>query len=385
MCGSSKSNAPIVLLYPEGEEYLKKMVFQDLKYTVFDPRHDTVYSIGTVFRSLIKCIRRDRKLFFRSIKSRRDLRMFLRRVRARLIADQLRKLDPRVVITWIDNSNILHRISEVYEDVPFIAIQNGGRHLWCATEALPDPDLKYHLDEYYCFGQYVEDLFERHGHNIKRYVHSGSLLAGYFYGSYLPSRLRAEPEYDLCLIAQWSKGLLRLDAVPQRWRRLERALNVLTEFVGRYVSENRISVCVPLRSDDPAERDFYYKYLGDNCIFYEFDSAAGSSYKATAVSNLIMATNSTLATEAFGAGLKVLFVNPFGEDWLQPTDNMGPWYLSEPDYKAFAERVDTLLNQNIEDYRNVAGSEMKRSMAYHPERPAHKVIRDRLLQITGDY
>lgn len=384
MCKSVKSKASIILFHPEGEEYLKKMVFQDLEYTVFDPRRDTVYSIGTVFKSLIKCISRDRKLFFRSIKSRCDLRMFLRRVRAQLMADQLRKLDPRVVVTWTDNSTLFHKICEIYEEVPFIAIQNGGRHLWCATEALPDPDLKYHIDEYYCFGQYVEDLFERHRHDIKRYVHCGSLLAGYFYGSYLTSNLRADPEYDLCLVAQWKRRLLRLDAIPPRWVRLERAINILTEFVARYVSENWISVCVPLRTDDPAERDFYHKYLGDNCIFQESDRAAGSSYKATAVSNLIVAINSTLATEAFGSGLKVLFVNPLGEDWLQPTDNVGPWYLSEPDYETFAERVDTLLNQSIEDYRKVAGSEMKRSMLYNPDRPAHEVIRDRLLQIIGN-
>ena len=382
-CKASSSKAAIVLFDPKSEEYLKEMVLQDLEYIVFDPKHDTVYSTGTVFRSLIKCIIRDRKLFFRSIKSRRNLKMLLRRVRAQLIADQLRKMEPRVVITWIDNSNLFHRICEVYEEVPFIAIQNGGRHIWCATEAVPDPDLKYHIDEYYCFGQYVEDLFQRHRHNIERYVHSGSLLAGYFYGSYLNSSLREDLEYDVCLVSQWDKTLLNFDMLPQRFVRLEGAINILTEFVARYVSEKRVSVCIPLRTDDHAERDFYHKYFGDNCTFQESDRASGSSYKATVVSNLIVAINSTLATEAFGAGLKVLFVNPLGEDWLQPMDNIGLWYLSEPDYETFAERIDTLLNQSIEDYRNVAGSEMKRSMVYHSERPAHKIIRDRLLELTS--
>lgn len=380
----SNSKTPIVLFYAEGEEFLTKLVFQGLKYTVFDPRHDVVYSIGTVFRSLVKCISRDRKPFFRSIRSRRSQRMLLRRVRAQLIADQLRKLYPRVIITWIDNSSLFHRICEIYEEVPFIAIQNGARTVECATEALPDPDLKYYIDEYYCFGQYVEDLFERNGHNIKQYVHCGSLLAGYFYGSYLTSSFRADSEYDLCLVVQWNRGFLRPDSLSARSTRLWRAVNLLAAFIARYASENRISVCVALRSKDPSEREFFHKYLGDNCIFQERDRSAGSSYKATTVSNLIVAINSTLATEAFGAGMKVLFVNPLGEDRLQPTDNIGPWYLSEPDYETFAERVDTLLSQSIEDYRNVAGSEMKRTMVYYPERPAHKIIRNRLLELTGD-
>jgi len=308
--------------------------------------------------------------------------MLLRRVRAQLIADQLRKLDPSVIITWIDNSSLFHRICEIYEEVPFIAIQNGGRTIECATQTLSDQDLKYSIDEYYCFGQYVEDLFERNGHNIKQYVHSGSLLSSYFYGSYLTSGLQADPEYDLCLVVQWNRAFLRPDLFSSRLTRWWRAVNLFTAFIARYASENRISVCVALRSEDPYEREFFYKYLGDNCIFQERDRFAGSSYKATTVSNLIVAINSTLAVEAFGAGLKVLFVNPLGENRLQPTENIGPWYLSEPDYETFAERVNTLLSQSIEDYRNVAASEMKRTMVYDPERPAHKIIRDRLLELT---
>ena len=379
----SNSKTPIVLFHAGGEEVLKKMVFQDLKYTVFDPKHDTVYSIGEVFRSLIKCLRRDRKLFLRSINLKRNVTMFFKRIRAQLIADQLRKLEPRVVITWIDNSNLFHRICEIYEEVPFIAIQNGGRHIWCATEALPDLD-KYHIDEYYCFGQYVEDLFERHKHDIKRYVHCGSLKAGYFYGSYLTSNLRADPEYNLCLVGQWKRKALGIDTLSPGRVNMEREISIFTEFVARYVSENRVSVCVALRTDNFAERDFYQKHLGDKCVFIENNHDVGSSYKATVVSNLVVSINSTLATEAFGAGMKVLFVNPLGKDRLQPTDNMGLWYLSEPDYETFAKRVDTLLGQSIEDYRNVAGSEMKRTMVYDPERPAHKIIRDRLLELTGD-
>jgi hypothetical protein len=97
---------------------------------------------------------------------------------------------------------------------------------------------------------------------------------------------------------------------------------------------------------------------------------------------LIIAINSTLASELFGAGLKILFVNPFGEEWLQPTKNAGSWYLSAPSYDVFSERVGQLLKMKLDAYVAEAGSEIKNTVSFNPDRPAHVVIRERLMQIV---
>jgi len=372
-----------MLFHPEGEEYLKRTVLRGLDYCVFDPAKDIRYDIAGLFRAAGSCLRRDSRTLVRSFGSVRYLKIFLRKVRARLVAYQIRQMKPKVVLTFIDNSNIFHMTCEACEEIPFLAIQNGGRHIWCATEALPDPELKYHIDEYFCFGPYVRDLFEKHGHDIRKYIFCGSLFGGEAFSTYMTLGTEAEKKFDLCLVSQWKRDLLHPESLPSRWVRLIEAINIVADYVARYASENHVSVYIPLRTNDPAERSFYHKQFRGKCVFEDSNRLAYSSYAAVAASRLTIAINSTLLTEAFGAGLKVLFVNPFGEEWLRPTGNTGIWCLSKPDYGQFSERVDALLHMDIREYLSEAGAEMKRSMSYNLVQPAHKVIRDRIMELIA--
>lgn len=383
MSQSGKSQAAIVLFHPEGESYLKTMVLEGLDYEVFDPAKDVKYNMGSIFRAIRRCLQCNGGELVKSLRSTRYLRILLRKCRAQLIADQLRKLEPKVILTLIDNSSVFHLVCEAYKEIPFLAIQNGGRTIWCATEALPDPELKYHIDEYFCFGPQVQELFEKHGHDIKRYITCGSLVGGYFFSLHFAKNIAKVKRYDLCLISQWHSHLSDLKSIPPRWARLGEAINVLSSYIARYAAEHDIKVCVALRSDDPSERDFYEGHFRGTCVYQERDILAFSSYEAATASDLIIAINSTLASEAFGAGLKVLFVNPFGEEWLQPTNNVGSWYLAAPSYDMFAERVRYLLDMHRDEYQVEAGAEMKNTMSFSSERPAHTVIRERLLQLVN--
>src|SRR3990170_5661440 len=220
MSESVKSQTAIVLFHPDGESYLKAMVLEGLDYKVFDPAKDIKYSMGSIFRAIYRCLKSNGGELVKSLWSTRYLRIFLRKCRARLVADQLRKLEPKVILTFIDNSSIFHLVCEAYKEIPFLAIQNGGRHIWCATEALPDPDLKYHIDEYFCFGAQIQEMFEKYGHDIKRYITCGSLVGGYFFSSHLAKNITAVKSYDLCLVSQWHSHMSDLKATPPRWARL---------------------------------------------------------------------------------------------------------------------------------------------------------------------
>lgn len=375
----------IILFHPEGEDYLKTMVLQGLNYQVFDPLKDIKYNVWAVVQTVYRFLKFSHGLHFKDLWSLRRLKILLRKARAVHVADQLRGLKPKVVLTFIDNSNLFHLVCEAYKETPFLAIQNGGRYMWCATEALPDPELKYCIDEYYCFGPYVQNLFEKHGHyKINKYITCGSLIGGYFFSSkHLPSD-QIIADFDVCLISQWGSYMTSMEGVPDGWKNLRDAKIIMTEFVARYAKEHKIQVCVALRDEDHSgERAFYESHFGGRCIFQESRRSSFSSYKAVVSSRLSVALNSTLASEAFGAGLKILFVNPIGEEWLQPTNNAGPWYLSRPSYEAFSARMTYLLELSKEDYLTEAREEMRNVMSFNPDKPAHKVIRERLQQIIN--
>lgn len=373
----------IVLFHKEGEEYLKTMVLQGFEYTVFDPSNDVIYSFKSILKTIFDSLRLNFGLFAKSLLSVRKAKNFYRKCHAVHIANQLRDINPKAILTFTDNSSIFHLVCESYNDIPFLAIQNGGRHSWCVDEALPDPDLKYHIDEYFCFGPYVKNLFGKNKHQIKKYITCGSLLGGYYFSTHKSSVTQTEKIYDICLVSQWHSNFSDLAAMPSGWVRLGEAIDVFTGYVARFTAEHSMKACVALRSDDQDERDYYIKYFKDNCVFQESDRLSFSSYKAITGSKLVVAINSTLATESFGTGLKVLFVNPFGEEWLKPTSSEGPWYISEPDYEKFSDYAAELLSMEFDTYLKEASMEMKNVMSYDLDRPAHLVIRKRLSQIVG--
>lgn len=377
------SIAKIILFHPEGEDILKKLVLFDIGYTIFDPSTDVDNRWGSVIRAICQGVRLYRDSIPRIFFSLNAARSFLRKCRAILIANQIRETNPRGVVTFTDNSGLFHVVCEHCKDIPFLAIQNGGRYVWCARDSRPDPESIYHIDEYYCFGPQVERLFERHGHDIKRYISCGSLVGGYFFSTHPEPKMHEAAIYDICLVSQWHSHFSDVHAVPKGFERLNEAIIRVTELVARFVHEQSVKVCVALRQNDPAERDFYISHFQDMCVFQEPDRLSFSSYKAVDASNVSVGLNSTLLSEAFGAGRKVLFVNPFNEEHLIPTEQDGPWRLSEPSYEMFRDRVAELLHMDASTYQIAASTAMVDAMSYDFDHPAHGVIRRRLLELVG--
>jgi len=379
---SQSKESDIVLFHPECEDFLKLNVLDGLDFVVFDPRKNVSFNFCDVIKSIIENIKTNPTLLFKSFFSVRDAKFFLRKLRAIYIAYQLRKIKPKVVLTFIDNSSIFHSVCQACTEIIFIAIQNGGRHIWCADEALPDPRLKYHINEYYCFGPYVEDLFKKYGHKIDRFITCGSLLGGVFFSEFLLANEIQSEKYDICLISQYKSHRTK-NSLPVCWRNLINVVDIFTSFVARYARENNLKVCIALRSNNASEQDYYNKYFNGDCYFQKRNCDVFSSYHAVIDSRLNISVNSTLGTEAFGAGLKTLFVNPLSEEWLKPTRKSGVWSIDGTNYDHFSERISELLNMNIKEYLECSLEERNYSMSYDFDEPMNKQLRARLLEIVN--
>lgn len=377
------AKATIVLFHPEHEDLLQYMMPDKLRYVVFDPLKDTKYGIVALIHAIISFIREEGFAILKYFVPIPRLRKVFRRIRAHLIANQLRRLNPKAVITFIDNSGLFHHVCESYKEVPFLAIQNGSRSFWCASEALPDPTYKYHIDEYYCFGPYVKELFDRFGHNIKEYKFCGSFRGGLHFAEACDSiRDGSGKLYDICLISQWEDDFFhRPESLPRGWSRIGESIEVLTNLVSRYIKARGVNLCVVLRTNEDGEREFFTNRMGEQVIFQERIPESGSSYKAITLSNLTIVLNSTLGSEALGWGKKVLFVNPFGEEWLRPARE-GLFSLASATYEDFSKRVTDLLSMELSEYQRITQADTNHLMAFNKAEPAHKIIRDRLLELT---
>ena len=79
---------------------------------------------------------------------------------------------PKIILTFIDNDGIFQSLIKYFPDTEFYAIQNGSRSM---RELIRRH--KNNLTNYFCFGNYEKDMFNKFGHKAKRFFPVGSLYS----------------------------------------------------------------------------------------------------------------------------------------------------------------------------------------------------------------
>lgn len=99
------------------------------------------------------------------------------------ISSVIEVINPKIIITFIDNSLKFFDISRILENkFKFIAIQNASRydilrHKYEFKKKIRNFDLtkKYYIPNFYCFGQYEIDHYKKHNIQVKNFLPVGSL------------------------------------------------------------------------------------------------------------------------------------------------------------------------------------------------------------------
>lgn len=375
----------IVLFYPDnGGDIIGKMVLDGLDYSTYSPPSFFGFKIAKIFTVMLNIVFNDFGLVVGALLSAKENLKFRQTVYAGLIADDLMCSHSKVVITFVDNSPLYHMVGKMCSGITFLAVQNGGRTAHCAggwPNRLSEPKPDYYLDEYFCFGPSVKELFARYSHHIKKYHFCGSLMLGWFV-QHLEKFHLPRDKYDICIISQWYHD--ERPTMPSVYE----AFDLTARYVARYAAEHSLKVCVALRPDPPEaigmQREYYDCYFKGDCEYIEHAGwESFSSYRAVWSSKVSITLNSTLGLEAFGAGKKVLFMNPFSEDWLNYSSGDGIWSLREASYGAFKKRMDLLLAMDAKEFCKLAQDTMRSTMAWSSDHPAHEVIRSRVLEIVN--
>jgi surface carbohydrate biosynthesis protein len=282
----------------------------------------------------------------------------------------LHEIEPRAVLTFIDDSVLFQWLCRFYPKATFIAVQNGIRSsadLTKFTSALCDPaPQQIHLPIYFCHGQRDVDQMRRHGAQVAEYVPVGSALAGAYHPSHTQS-----VRHRLCLVSLWHASMEFEGAYPDLWR----GISQLDSYLERYSVETNTSVTIALRSADPREAAYFRRVFGPEVLL--IPRVPGQSiYAVMAESDLIVSVSSTALMEAFGTGAKVCFVNLTGlseHSMVEP----GPWLIEDDDFSVFVSRLNYLLAMPIEQWRQETRDYSRYCMAGQDE-PAHRVIQARI-------
>jgi surface carbohydrate biosynthesis protein len=216
----------------------------------------------------------------------------------------IRIWEPKVIITYIDNSPIIGRIKQYLPHILGISVQNGFRF------DLANPEVKpFVLDQYYCFGEVENSILIKGGHKANHSYPLGSLKSGIYLKQ---SNETVKKKFDICFLSQFTSMTKDLtdEWTRQRVEAYHETGKSLFNTVVEYTVNNGLQLCVAMRF--PEDHPNY----NEECIFYSNPKLSNvhhnpnnyfSSYEIANNSTLIISISSTLGYEMFGMGSRVIF------------------------------------------------------------------------------
>lgn len=304
--------------------------------------------------------------------------------RAAYYAIVIRRLNPAIVITYIDNSDLFYEVARAnYQRMRFLAIQNGARY--DVVEMPAKAARRIFIPEFACFGEYEKDLYLSKGARVDRFIPIGSLREAYFrrYWNTLAPKSIESFDHDLCVVAEAAPGW------DQKYPGSEDAFGNIAKYAVRLAREKGLKLVIAGKRDiAPAqalarthhrdtEVNWYTKYIGAEVQITPRVRDQFSTYALMSRSRISLALMSTTLRETANRGGRVVFCNFSGDRrWDFCVD--GIWSLTEDSYEAFAERILAVLSMSDEAYKRASTQIVPYVMNNDDQDPTY-VILERLI------
>jgi len=141
----------IVLLHENHENILKNFILPQFKVLTYKTSPETFYISASIIYNYIK------QLFNYRWKNSFNKKITFRKLLSELINNYrlvtIKYINPKIVISFIDDSGLFHWLSKNCSHKEFFAIQNGNR----INKQLEKSDYFFH-NHFFCFGNYEKEL-----------------------------------------------------------------------------------------------------------------------------------------------------------------------------------------------------------------------------------
>lgn len=291
----------------------------------------------------------------------------------------IKSINPKVIITSVDNSVQFFLISKLLENYYFImAIQNANRLDYYREDykfkkKLTDLDLnsKVYIPNYFCFGEEEIRLSKKYNLNIRNFYKYGSIRASNYFQYLSENNIEIQKDkFDICLISEHS------DNLNSRMNReyIEEGFVKLAKFTIKFVVENNLKFIFASKRkrgsiDFNNELEFYKKHLDKKEHEYLLNNLNEkknqySSYNALFQSTIAVACQSTLLKDKIGRKEKILSCNLTNFD-MYNFPIKGFCSINNCDYMDFSSRLKKIREMSIDDY--FLDIDPKQVMVYDPK------------------
>lgn len=272
---------------------------------------------------------------------------FIRSLKLNYLIAIIKFMEPKKVITYNDNSLDFHHIANFFKksEITFIAIQQASRAGEFKEIFIPN---------YFTFGQYEKNLFNKGEQKNNNFFPVGSLRASMALEYFKKNKLDySKAYYDICVISEPRK-VINKDFMGNLDMNENRAL--LLSHAIKYSEKFKKKIIISGKSDIKKEKEkefetmVYKNYLKDLKFKINFNSKKQfGSYLNLMRSKIIIGSRSTLLQEAIGMKKKVLFCDYEDIPEFNP-DISGICVLNDKSYLSFEKRVQEILKMNYVNY-----------------------------------
>lgn len=361
-----------ILIYDDiNSEVLKKYVVYDLDYSILYARQEKYLISPSIAAKLVKYLV-SIKLFEGN---------FVSKLYRAYLLSYIEYVDPKVVITTIDNNPMYYYISNYFPDIRFYAIQNGARSRqdWCGIQNRLAPFGNSFNVILICFGHKEELSWLNSNICLKSIIPAGSLKES-VYRSIFSKNTDNYDSYDICLVSQYRKQIISENSYPE----ILSGLNKLNHLLKKLIAETGYKLCVARCSNDEDEVKYFKEFFGDYISFITYRPELFTTYSAMDSSKLIVAFHSTCGFEAMGLGKKVLFCGPNSlKSILFGNLEVPLSFVSNDDYEIFKNKIIEMINMDHDTYLNELEHRGIKSylMNNNEDLPLHIYLRDSIQEL----
>jgi surface carbohydrate biosynthesis protein len=328
-----QKNTDIIIFDGEGDLLGRwSEIFDNNKVFVLETRDYRVKNIYFNFKIILKFI----KYFF-----------LLNKVWISYLSAVIEYLNPKLIITTIDNSHQFSRVAKILDKkYSFLAIQNAARYDF---EEYPETIKKIYIPNFICFSQFEVDYYQSKNVNINNFYIGGSLRIALFEDFLKKEENKKKilnEKFDICLISEPSPGLNKIFPC------FEESVARIAEYTIKFCKIHKKKIAFAGKRVGVwghEEINFYKRYIKEDFKIIPRNKNYFSSYQLMYNSELTVGMMSTMLRENLGRKKKILSCN-FTNNAIWDFPISGICFLKDCEYKNFESRVLEILEISNDEY-----------------------------------
>ncbi len=290
-------------------------------------------------------------------------------------------VNPKIIITSTDNNLNFYKLKKYFNNIKFVALQNGARHK--INDIFGDEKIEYFLQE----KEKSADVVFTFNTSISKYYEKYFKCKTIPIGKFINNNFKAiNPNIfkkKILYISQYRPANFKKDyfishnkkiCTIKKWTEVDRKLLPL---LSKFCSKNNIQLIIL-----GAAKDDYYKKLekkyfslyvnSSNWSYWNKNTSSLKRYEFISKFEYIVCSWSTLGLEMFARNVKVAFfrqknIPPYNDrnfGWPYPMTDKGFWYSNQISYLEVKRILNNLFRIKKSEWINKINYFKKKIMVY---------------------